>query len=44
VVWPEDGRTASELVRRADAAMYEDKAEHRRATLERRHERAPQHA
>ncbi len=44
VVWPEDGRTVGELVRRADAAMYEDKAEHRRAMLEHSHERAPQHA
>jgi predicted signal transduction protein with EAL and GGDEF domain len=34
VVCPEDGRTVSALVRRADAAMYEDKAEHRRTTLE----------
>ena len=29
VVWPEDGRTVNELVRRADAAMYRDKADHR---------------
>jgi diguanylate cyclase (GGDEF)-like protein len=32
VVWPQDGRTVSELVRRADAAMYQDKAEHRQAS------------
>ncbi len=25
-IWPEDGRTVKELVRRADAAMYDDKA------------------
>ena len=31
VVWPEDGRTVNELVRRADAAMYKDKAKLRRA-------------
>ena len=30
-VWPEDGRTVKELVRHADAAMYRDKAELRRA-------------
>jgi diguanylate cyclase (GGDEF)-like protein len=29
-VWPEDGHTATELVRHADAAMYEDKARSRR--------------
>lgn len=29
-VWPEDGYTVSDLVRRADAAMYEDKARLRR--------------
>ena len=44
VVWPEDGRTVNELVRRADAAMYQDKAEHRRTSRERSRERAPQHA
>ncbi len=44
VVWPEDGRTVGELVRRADAAMYEDKAEHRRASREHGRELAPQHA
>ena len=44
VVWPEDGRTVNELVRRADAAMYQDKAEHRRTARERGHELAPQHA
>jgi len=42
VVWPEDGRTVNELVRRADAAMYQDKAEHR--SRERSRELAPQHA
>ena len=31
VVWPEDGRTVNELVRRADAAMYQDKSGHRQA-------------
>jgi diguanylate cyclase (GGDEF)-like protein len=31
VVWPADGDTVNELVRRADAAMYEDKAERKRA-------------
>jgi diguanylate cyclase (GGDEF)-like protein len=30
-IWPEDGRTVPELVRHADAAMYVDKAEGRRA-------------
>ncbi|HYM54452.1 MAG TPA: GGDEF domain-containing protein, partial [Solirubrobacteraceae bacterium] len=30
-VWPDDGHTVSELVRHADAAMYEDKAQGRRA-------------
>ena len=29
-VWPEDGDTVSDLVRHADAAMYQDKAEGRR--------------
>ncbi len=29
-IWPDDGRTVSELVRHADAAMYEDKAHSRR--------------
>ena len=29
-VWPDDGRTVTELVRHADAAMYQDKAELRR--------------
>jgi diguanylate cyclase (GGDEF)-like protein len=29
-IWPEDGRTANELVKHADAAMYKDKAERRR--------------
>jgi diguanylate cyclase (GGDEF)-like protein len=31
-VWPDDGRTVKELVRHADAAMYRDKAELRRAS------------
>jgi diguanylate cyclase (GGDEF)-like protein len=31
-VWPEDGRTVKELVKHADAAMYRDKAERRRAS------------
>jgi diguanylate cyclase (GGDEF)-like protein len=31
VVWPDDGQTVNELVRRADAAMYKDKAKLRRA-------------
>jgi diguanylate cyclase (GGDEF)-like protein len=29
-LWPDDGRTVSDLVRHADAAMYRDKAERRR--------------
>ena len=29
-VWPEDGDTVSDLVRHADAAMYQDKAQGRR--------------
>jgi diguanylate cyclase (GGDEF)-like protein len=29
-VWPDDGRTVKELVRHADAAMYQDKAQGRR--------------
>jgi diguanylate cyclase (GGDEF)-like protein len=29
-LWPEDGRTVNELVRHADAAMYQDKSERRR--------------
>ena len=29
-IWPDDGQTVSELVRHADAAMYEDKALSRR--------------
>jgi diguanylate cyclase (GGDEF)-like protein len=32
-LWPQDGRTAQELVRHADAAMYEDKAKGRRAPV-----------
>jgi diguanylate cyclase (GGDEF)-like protein len=32
VVWPEDGRTVNELVRRADAAMYQDKSGHRQTS------------
>ncbi len=31
-VWPDDGHTATELVRHADAAMYQDKARSRRAS------------
>jgi diguanylate cyclase (GGDEF)-like protein len=31
-VWPDDGQTATELVRHADAAMYQDKARSRRST------------
>lgn len=31
-IWPDDGQTVSELVRHADAAMYEDKAHKRRAS------------
>jgi len=44
VVWPEDGRTVNQLVRRADAAMYQDKAEHRRTSREHGRELAPQNA
>jgi diguanylate cyclase (GGDEF)-like protein len=29
-MWPDDGRTVKELVRHADAAMYQDKAQRRR--------------
>jgi diguanylate cyclase (GGDEF)-like protein len=32
VVWPDDGQTVNELVRRADAAMYRDKADYRRVS------------
>jgi diguanylate cyclase (GGDEF)-like protein len=32
-LWPEHGRTAEELVRHADAAMYEDKAKGRRSPI-----------
>ena len=31
-IWPDHGRTVSELVRHADAAMYEDKAHSRGAS------------
>ena len=31
-IWPENGRTVAELVRHADAAMYEDKAQARSAS------------
>ena len=31
-IWPDDGQTVSELVRHADAAMYEDKAHSRRGS------------
>ncbi len=44
VIWPDDGRTVSDLVRRADAAMYRDKGDHRRASLGPLHQLAPQHA
>jgi diguanylate cyclase (GGDEF)-like protein len=44
VVWPQDGRTVSELVRRADAAMYQDKAEHRQAAAKRSDELVAEHA
>jgi diguanylate cyclase (GGDEF)-like protein len=30
-IWPDDGQTVRELIRRADTAMYEDKANGRRA-------------
>jgi diguanylate cyclase (GGDEF)-like protein len=33
-VWPDDGRTVSDLVRYADAAMYDDKAKGRRSPAE----------
>jgi diguanylate cyclase (GGDEF)-like protein len=33
-VWPDDGRTVSELVRHADAAMYDEKAKGRRSPVE----------
>jgi diguanylate cyclase (GGDEF)-like protein len=33
-LWPRDGRTVTELVRHADAAMYEDKAKGRRSPVE----------
>ena len=33
-IWPDDGRTVSELVRHADAAMYHEKAKGRRAPVE----------
>jgi diguanylate cyclase (GGDEF)-like protein len=33
-IWPRDGRTVTELVRHADAAMYEDKAKGRRSPVE----------
>jgi len=39
-VWPDDGHTVNELVRHADAAMYEDKAQHRRASMMARGARA----
>lgn len=31
-VWPDDGRTVNELIRHADAAMYQDKAERKRSS------------
>jgi predicted signal transduction protein with EAL and GGDEF domain len=42
-IWPENGRTVSELVRHADAAMYEDKA-HARSAPARRGDLAREHA
>jgi diguanylate cyclase (GGDEF)-like protein len=33
-IWPDDGRTVTELVRHADAAMYDDKAKGRRSPVE----------
>jgi predicted signal transduction protein with EAL and GGDEF domain len=39
-VWPDNGHTVSELVRHADAAMYEDKAQSRRASINARQLRA----
>jgi diguanylate cyclase (GGDEF)-like protein len=33
-IWPDDGRTVTELVRHADAAMYEDKAKGRCSPVE----------
>jgi diguanylate cyclase (GGDEF)-like protein len=33
-VWPEDGKTVTELVNHADAAMYEDKARGRRSPVQ----------
>lgn len=44
VIWPEDGRTVNELVRRADAAMYQDKAGHRRPAPADADALAPEHA
>jgi diguanylate cyclase (GGDEF)-like protein len=32
-IWPDDGHTVTELVKHADAAMYEDKAKSRRASM-----------
>ncbi len=36
-IWPDDGHTVTELVRHADAAMYEDKAQSRRASVMAQH-------
>ncbi len=40
-IWPDDGQTVRELIRRADAAMYEDKASGRRGADRARLARAP---
>jgi diguanylate cyclase (GGDEF)-like protein len=32
-LWPDDGRTVRDLVRHADAAMYQDKAQHRHQSV-----------
>jgi len=43
-IWPEDGRTVAELVRRADAAMYVDKAQGRHQPARALHAPAREHA
>ncbi len=40
-IWPQDGRTVTDLVRHADAAMYVDKAHSRRTSDDPRVDRAP---